>query len=191
MCLENFTNIVYNRIRKWKPCIGVMDMRKLNSAQDVLDKYWDKSLPVDVKNICKKEDIIVQPTDLTELENSMNRKISGLIYAGEDGKIIFVNNNDIPARQFFTIAHELGHYYLHSGDFKDNKQAIISFRGERSKRETEADRFAADLIMPKQRVSEEYDSIPYPTITYLSRLFGVSAAAMRYRLDEMGLNYIG
>ncbi len=164
-------------------------MTKQYDAEEVLKKYSTADVPVNVEDICKEYGIKVFVEDLSELEKKCSRPISGLIYKTNDVKVIFVNRGDILQRRRFTIAHELGHFFLHfDGSGKDT---IISFRGLRNKEESEADRFAANLLMPQERLLKEYHSIPYPTASYLSKIFNVSVAAMRYRLSEMGLTYIG
>jgi Zn-dependent peptidase ImmA (M78 family) len=72
----------------------------------------------------------------------------------KDGeRIIYTNSSQILARENFSIAHELGHHKLHltpqgitvirDNDFKD-----------RDDNETEANYFAACLLMPKDMVEK-------------------------------------
>lgn len=83
-------------------------------------------------------------------------------------------------RDNFTIAHELGHFFLHSrGDDKFN-------RGGRDRREFEANWFAAELLMP----SEEFKAAAARTQNdphQLASHFGVSPAAAKVRLSVLGL----
>ena len=161
-----------------------------SSAEEIRKKYWGDEIPVDVYSICKKIGIEVRVKDLSILERKFGRKISGLIYVENNDKIIFVNSNDILARRRFTVAHELGHYICHmNSDEKD--KVIISYRGLRNNEEREADKFAAELLMPEDNLLKIHNSVPFPTISYLSKIFDVSAAAMKFRLKEMGLKYIG
>ena len=163
-------------------------------AKNVLKKYELDSAPINIEKICKAENIEIIRTDLSDLEKESNRQISGVIYLDyQDGKKIqqiLINDNDIEPRQKFTIAHELGHYFLHV-DPNDTLHTMISFRGAKNRREKEADIFAAELLMPKKLVEKEYESLPFPTASFLANVFGVSKLAMQYRLNEMGLNYIG
>lgn len=63
-----------------------------------------------------------------------------------ESKTVWVNVDDPPVRQRFTIAHEIGHIKLHAGD------SVIDYRGNLTGyvdgKEAEANRFAADLLMP-------------------------------------------
>jgi Zn-dependent peptidase ImmA (M78 family) len=160
-------------------------------ARSILHKYSVTSAPTDVEKISKAEGILIARTDLTGLEKDANRKISGLIYVdkAKNDRQILVNNTDIETRQTFTIAHELGHFFLHIDD--DDDGVIVSFRGLKNHREREADLFASELLMPERLVRKEYSKLPFPTASYLANIFQVSGAAMRFRLDELGLRYIG
>ena len=168
----------------------------IKKAKEVLDEYGKGSFPVDVTDMCNKLSIRIFYRDLKELEAKANRKISGLIYVNKSKdafadkeRFIFINDNDPETRQKFTLAHELGHFFLHMKDDADG--VIISFRGDKNPIEREADIFAAELLMPKHLIEQEHRDIPFPTASYLASQFGVSKEAMRYRLDEMGLAYIG
>jgi len=162
-----------------------------NIAEDVRLNYHDKKIPIDVRKICKKMDIKIIECNLSEVEKQVKRTISGLIVLDTKTKkeTIYVNDKDNEPRRNFTIAHELGHHFLHIKD--DVKDIVVSFRGLKNKTEREADIFAAELLMPKELVISEYRKLPFPTANYLSGLFDVSILAMKYRLKELELDYIG
>lgn len=77
---------------------------------------------------------------------------------------IVINANESFARQRFTIAHELGHIFLHwkwiPGKALDSTLAEITFRhqltydGEDIIREKEANEFAAELLLPLKEVGK-------------------------------------
>jgi len=68
------------------------------------------------------------------------------------------------AKVNYTIAHELGHYILHKGDFKNYMSGNFDKLGELNlstenpkiiaQREREANRFAAALLIPRDEISE-------------------------------------
>lgn len=99
-----------------------------------------------------------------------------------------MNERDIKTRARFTIAHELGHYFLHMAD-SDNK-VITSFRMDHSLVEKQADAFAAELLMPEDSVRKEYGNMVIPVSDSLARSFNVSKQAMRFRLDRLELIYV-
>ena len=127
--------------------------------------------------------------------------LAGFLYVtGGDG-IVFVNESDPVGRQRFTAAHEFGHFVLHQGEmggaatFADTKE-MIELTGEQSDRhEREANRFAAELLMPadacrarEAAFRKEYRACPRTALAhYLAAEFLVSREAMRYRLGKLGL----
>lgn len=88
-------------------------------------------------------------------------------------------------RQRFTLAHELGHYILHkekNAEFKDT----VFFRNDvLDSMEYKANEFASELLMPEVDV-REYVNKGIRNIGDLAEIFGVSAAAMRYRIISLG-----
>ena len=147
-------------------------------------------IPVDVIKIANSNDIKVYEGDL-------NKKISGAIrYNKDENKFeILINKNDIKVRQRFTIAHELGHYFLHQDFLKseeihvdimyrsiNNNEAEIEKLREKEK---EVDYFAGALLMNRtllEKMHKENDSIKE-----LAEIFNVSVSAMTVRLDILGL----
>lgn len=134
------------------------------------------------------------------LQQSPLHDISGVLIKEDDGKwTIIVNQEDSQTRKLFTIAHELGHYFLHKE--KQNKFIESQFvqnswaRSEVTKHEDieiEANEFAANLIMPKSKIDETLATFPNKKIDQLliirlAEKFGVSSVAMLTRLKN--LNY--
>lgn len=108
---------------------------------------------------------------------------------------ILLNKNDIKVRQRFTIAHELGHYFLHQ-DFLKNEEIHIDtmYRTvgrsgleieEEREREKEVDYFAGALLMNKTLLEKMHKE--NNTIKELAEIFNVSISAMTVRLDVLGL----
>lgn len=126
--------------------------------------------------------------------SSMKTGVSGQI-AREDGSyVIRVNRNEARERQRFTIAHELAHYLLHRDIIDASSDGIMDnvlYRSGASERiEYEANRLAADLVMPAAAVrgilAAEYRGIvTEATIENLAARFGVSKAAMELRLEKV------
>ena len=77
-------------------------------------------------------------------------KAEGRIVAGLTGGTIRVKTGLNPGRRRFTITHEIGHYILHPREGLDREDTAANFTlwndpGE----ETEANVFAAELLMPE------------------------------------------
>lgn len=160
-------------------------------ADELISKYDQRIPPINIDLICKKVGIVVHKLDLSELEKDAERPISGFIIKDDTTNKtgIYVNGQDHKERQKFTVAHELGHYFLHMPD--DENEFIVSFRGLQNQVEREADIFACEILMPDAIMKSVYNEVPFPTVSYLAGIFGVSKQAMRIRLDELELDYIG
>lgn len=91
----------------------------------------------------------------------------------------------------FSIAHELGHLFLH---FTNDQKHYIAFRNnqrtEGKQQEIEANIFAANLLMPDEMVEREYFELELPFLSTLAQKFQVSKAAMKIKLDSLQLGYI-
>ncbi|WP_119254562.1 ImmA/IrrE family metallo-endopeptidase [Shinella zoogloeoides] len=101
--------------------------------------------------------------------------------------VIRVNRHDSPERQRFTIAHEIGHFLLHREQIGDGITDDVLYRSTLSdRREAEANRIAADILMPDRLINQALDRAKLIGVDdvpeYLARQFEVSDAAMKIRL---------
>ena len=117
--------------------------------------------------------------------------ISGALRKENDGWKIYVNREDSPQRKRFTIAHELGHYFLHTDEEQEFVDGHVFTRADAERygqRELEANEFAGNLIMPESKVRElAAGEITRDTILSLAKTFEVSQFAMATRLKNLGL----
>ncbi len=120
--------------------------------------------------------------------------VSGFLLRKGGKPIIGVNATQHLNRQRFTIAHELGHFFLHEFDGihldKTFHRNGISSLGV-SSQEIEANTFAAELLMPDYMVKRELlairgDLITDDAVSQLANHFGVSTQAMGIRLSNLG-----
>ena len=118
-------------------------------------------------------------------------KISGLIQPKDDGDgfVIKVNRFEPKARQRFTIAHEIAHYLLHRDRIQSGVVDSVLYRSKLSSRlEAEANRLAADLIMPLNLVEGMADKVNVDSFDQLvermADRFQVSKQAMGIRLGD-------
>lgn len=126
--------------------------------------------------------------------SSMNTGVSGQIMRQGDDYIIRVNRHEARERQRFTIAHELAHFLLHKSIIDSSpdgiKDNVLYRSGEPERIEYEANRLAADIVMPMALVQkvlqEEFDGVvTEATIESLAARFQVSKAAMEIRLSTL------
>lgn len=117
--------------------------------------------------------------------------ISGEIRPAEGGNgfVIRINRHDPPKRQRFTVAHELAHFLLHRDEIGAGIEDDVLYRSNLSdRREHQANRLAADILMPDDLVGEareEAEEIGVgDVVLHLAEIFGVSEAAMRIKVER-------
>lgn len=118
----------------------------------------------------------------------MDSALSGSLSKKDGTWIIKVNKFHSETRQRFTIAHELGHFIYHKDDDLDEHEFVDTtfFRGMTSNNlEYTANRFASELLMPEEDVRRLIDYENVRSISDLALRFGVSSAAMLYRVKEL------
>lgn len=139
--------------------------------------------------------------NITVIRNDLEREISGYLFIDGDGPpIIGVNANHDIRRQRFTIAHELGHFLLHSpragkASFVDKSFFVVNRDTQSSlgvdTKEVEANYFAAEILMPALGLYRDVarsavsDNLTVLCKT-LANAYHVSPDAMRFRLSNLG-----
>ena len=98
--------------------------------------------------------------------------------------IITLNADEHPLRQRFSLAHEFKHILDHTSKDRLYHDRACTNAYEQSERV--ADYFAACLLMPKRTVKRLWFQGPQDT-SHLADLLQVSPAAVRYRLNQLGL----
>ena len=116
---------------------------------------------------------------------------------GSNQAIIGVNKDHAPVRQRFTIGHEIGHLLLHDHDevhvdrdFRVRMRSGASSQGT-DRDEMEANRFAAELLMPLRLLRDDVESCEFDLtdddeLRSLARRYGVSSQALAIRLNALG-----
>ncbi len=123
-------------------------------------------------------------------------ELAGMLMRGDDQTVIGVNSLHHINRQRFTIAHECGHLLLHKGQdvhidrtFRVNRRDAVSSQAV-DPEEVEANRFAAELLMPYDMVMNdlvEYDidMESEDDLKELSDKYEVSLQAMTHRITNL------
>ncbi len=100
----------------------------------------------------------------------------GSLTINEDGTfVIKLPPYTSPLRDNFTIAHELGHYFIH---YLPNKTKRVFYRFGNGIEEITANKFAAAFLMPKEK---DFNS----SILKLAAYFEVSTSSVQYRLKNL------
>jgi len=146
-------------------------------ALEVLRRFGLGEPPVALEDICRAEGLAVcsRPFDY----------VAGLFVNDDVFPVIVVNSRQPSTRQRFTVAHELGHYYLR------HKRSSFAEPGGASRQERDAERFAANLLMPAawvRRYWTTYGDNAENRVSIIAALFDVSRAALRVRLKELSLD---
>lgn len=151
-------------------------------ADDVLQTAYgpeEIDLPIDINKVAEIAGLTLK---IGEFED---KQISG--YYDKAKKTIYVSRSDPYYRQVFTVAHELGHFYLHNHKEKEifyrkdpvNLEQMV--KGE----EQEANWFAASLLIPRKLLEERLQRYSSDA-EKLSQLFKVSYLAMYWRMKNLG-----
>lgn len=152
-------------------------------ANELLAEYQHISDPYElVSKIASDHGVRIMETDLYDLSGALRKE--------DDHWVIYINRSDSQQRKLFTVAHELGHFFVHR-DFCDefvDGQFISRNEQERyAVRELEANEFAGGLIMPESRIRQRIaGEITEDTFRSLAKSFGVSTIAMETRLRNLG-----
>ncbi|MDB5866530.1 MAG: hypothetical protein JWO70_4336 [Betaproteobacteria bacterium] len=147
-------------------------------AKEVLQKYWDLTLPVNVGSIAKQAGahLILEPLE----------GFSGSFEYLNGKPTIRVSSTEALVRQRFTIAHELGHFVLgHPDSYRDGPDNFSSQNLDPI--EVAANRFAAEILMPEQLIKYFVFKQGVTAISKLAKSADVSEVAMGYRLRNLGL----
>jgi Zn-dependent peptidase ImmA (M78 family) len=160
-------------------------------AYQILRQFGIDSPPIPVDRLVKKIGLKLDSTELGE-------DISGVLVVEKGRGVIGVNSTHSRLRQRFSIAHELGHFVLHSAHspvFID--KTYLAYRDGRSstgenRREREANAFAAALLMPHKLVRkivdrQKFDLADDAYVETLANLFEVSKQAMTIRIVNLRL----
>jgi hypothetical protein len=160
-------------------------------------REWDR-LSSEVKETIQAHQFEA-PVKISSLAKAINVPVKGSTLppgiSGEirpepstaSGFVIRINRHDPSRRQRFTAAHELAHFLLHRDQIGSGISDDVLYRSSLSdRREAEANRLAADILMPDELVKEWMETAKALHVEdvaeYLADRFDVSLAAMKIRL---------
>jgi Zn-dependent peptidase ImmA (M78 family) len=146
----------------------------LNNNDENNIKQCHETFPVKLSELAAKYDIKIYEAKLPIMASGQIIKDGG-IYK------ITVQKGQSIARQRFTAAHELAHFFLHKDQIGDGIIDNAMYRSSLpSELETQANKLAADILMPMseidKKLKEKYN------IGELAKYFDVSNQAMQVRL---------
>jgi Zn-dependent peptidase ImmA (M78 family) len=141
------------------------------------------------------QDIVADTENLQIIEDDLAANISGVLLMKDNVYYIVTNKNKPEKRKYFTIAHELGHFYLHRDfinkghiDQEETMDMGKLFRADNAindSMEREANSFAAALLMPADQVMKIWPLVL--DVQACADIFQVSLSAMSIRLEKLGV----
>jgi len=149
-----------------------------DKEREIIESH-QTSLPIEVGAIAKQFGIKI-------LKSTMKGKISGERRETDGEVVIKVNRHDVKERQRFTIAHEIAHFLLHRDKISNGIVDDVLYRSSLSDElEREANRLAADIIMPAALIKSEFDALQGVVLEEKQKILAdkakVSIAAIKIR----------
>jgi len=158
-------------------------------AKKLLEDNNVMEAPIPVKKIAEKLGVTIR-------YSPFDGELAGMLVRDENqSSVIGVNSLHHINRQRFMIAHEIGHLLLHKGSLHIDKSFRVNLRdGESSKarnpKEIEANRFAAELLMPYEMIrsdltNREIDIEDEDQLKELANSYQVSVQALTHRISYL------
>ncbi len=161
-----------------------MSSRAENLAQKIIYEY----------GICDPQDILLEGIAYERgviINEKPIKGAEGRLITDQANGIIVVNSNiREPGKKRFVIAHELGHFALHRDSEKISicdQEAFIDWHKNRPY-ETEANEFAAELLMPTSifRKACQSDEPNAEIVKTMAEMFDTTLTATAIRYVEIG-----
>jgi len=158
-----------------------------NDIIDLAESSYNHTGNVDVVGLASQLGIEVYAVD------ERDDFVAQIKYSKKDAKFyILVNKNHPHTRQRFSVAHELAHYVRHHDKIK-SKGAMNRQNGGDPDEEQQADKLAAEILMPQDSVRDYLKKmnitldqpIKHGLISKLSEKFKVSNLVATLRLRHL------
>ena len=184
-------SVVEGSVRSWLS----QSLREL--AQKILTTHNITTAPVQIDRIARALGIAIT-------RDKVDNDLSGFLYRDKSDSrkaVIGANKAHHSNRQRFTIAYELGHYFLHEGEivhlYSSHRAFRINLRdGESAKGEDndekEANLFAAELLIPAAFLADDLQGRDLDLLDddeflhKLAKKYKVSVQALTFRLANLG-----
>ena len=146
----------------------------INIARQVRNNFHDDEQPLKetFEKICKSKNIEISYAPCGE----------HACQEANGGKIVLPLDTS-RARDNFTVAHELGHIYL---NHRPDDNGVFRRSGKSTQEEIEANLFAAEFLMPKDKFTEAAQKFDFDENS-LANEFEVSKTAALVRMSALKL----
>lgn len=150
-------------------------------AEEILNESGIRAIPIPVEDVAAHFKL--------QIGKAASKDFSGILIRKDGVALIGINDTESPQRQRFTIAHEIGHFFLHP-----TKDVLVDYRSNsrgtrRTPKEKEADIFAASLLMPRQELIKDFMKVAGGVLTDEEQTKKVvSLLATRYEVSDEAMN---
>jgi Zn-dependent peptidase ImmA (M78 family) len=167
--------------------MGLKELGRISPEEKTVLAQYMSEHPVRIGQLARDLGVTIRVS-------SMPTGVSGQISREGNNYVIRVNRNEARERQRFTIGHELAHYLLHRNIIDGSPDGItdtVLYRSGAPERiEFEANRLAAEIVMPMHLIEKELREkfgglVTEATIEGLASSFEVSKAAMEIKLSTL------
>ncbi|WP_186288444.1 ImmA/IrrE family metallo-endopeptidase [Burkholderia gladioli] len=167
-----------------EPC--QLGKKAIGELAENLARHTQYEIGSDLQSLVERLGGQMRYQDIWELESSESGSIE---VRGDKDFVITIAAHTSRARDRFTIAHELGHYFLHYRLPKLKGKDSGPLRAARyggDQAEVEANWFAASFLMPEGPFKEAFQATRGDLVALASQ-FGVSTSAASVRAKSLGL----
>jgi Zn-dependent peptidase ImmA (M78 family)/transcriptional regulator with XRE-family HTH domain len=127
--------------------------------------------------------------DICIAEIGSDQEFDGLAVSADEVKLIVLTAGAVPARQRFTLAHELGHLLAGDDQGIHLDENIFDPAQRRDPSEQRANAFAAAFLMPEATLRAAVEAGGFGTATFAALVCDlvVSPSALAYRMLDLRL----
>lgn len=141
-----------------------------------------KLLNIDPEDPIKDIYTLLERAGIITYEIEANEKFDGISFTSKNGyPIVLVNKSFSNDRKRFTIAHELGHIIMHN----ERNFILPDYKTDKIK-ETEANQFASEFLMPESEIKNSLLGITLKDLTPLKTYWLTSMASILRRALDLG-----
>lgn len=150
-------------------------------ADTLLAQHWSGQLPVCPATLAKNLGIAVRGSKVLAWVCQTTATVGT--------PTILVNRGEPPLRQRFAIAHALGHLVLgHLEPNESHTDTAASYSSSAARiADRQANAFALALLAPERPLRYGIGTGRLSSVEALSTTFGLSQAAIRQRLQDLGI----
>nr|WP_290981190.1 ImmA/IrrE family metallo-endopeptidase [Halomonas sp.] len=161
-----------------------------------LPEFENLTTPEDLIKLAETRGLETNPVNVSQVANELGISLRFEPMSNDDSGslkkdrktgvwVMTVNSLHHPHRQRFTIAHEIAHRVRHAANSDTFEDKTFFRNGDSNWMETEANQFAAALLMPEAIFSEYIENVS-DVVEDVAAHFHVSSMAVRIRAKVLG-----